>query len=198
MSNGHESVTQPAMLHGKRINLRPIREADLDAFYAGQVDLRNRGGYFPLGVSSESSLRSEFAETGLWQREEGYLLIVTLDGEIAGHIEFFKPVNYWDAFELSYLLYGERFAGHGYTTEAVQLLVDYLFSAKKMHRIHLVIAPENAASRRIAEKCGFVLEGTARGAFFNGGRNQDVVIYSLLRSDPRPWHGADAQPHATG
>ena len=196
MSEGQRPMTPPpAMLHGKRINLRPIRADDLDAFYAGQVDVRLRGAYFPLGLMSESRLRSEFAENGLWQREEGYLLMVTPDGEIAGHIEFFKPVNYWDAFELSYLLYDERFAGHGYTTEAVQLLVDYLFGAKKTHRIQLDIVPENAASRRIAEKCGFVLEGTMRGALFNGGRNQDIVIYSLLRTDPRPWHAADSQPH---
>jgi hypothetical protein len=46
---------------------------------------------------------------------------------------------------------------------------------------HLVIAGENGASRRIAEKCGFVLGGTVRGAFFNDGRNQDVLLYSLLR-----------------
>jgi Acetyltransferase (GNAT) domain len=56
-------------------------------------------------------------------------------------------VNYWEAFELSYQLYDDGFAGRGYSTEAVQLLVDYLFGAKKHHRIHLVIVPENAASR---------------------------------------------------
>jgi RimJ/RimL family protein N-acetyltransferase len=106
---------------------------------------------------------------------------------MAGHIEFFKPVSYWDAFELSYQLYHDRFAGRGYITESVQLVVDYLFATKKQHRIQLVIVPENAASRRIAEKCGFVLEGTARGAFFNDGRNHDVVLYSLLRTDSRPW-----------
>ena len=115
------------------------------------------------------------------------LLMITGEGEIAGHIEFFKPVDYWDAFELSYLLYDDRFAGRGYTTEAVQLVVDYLFGPKKQNRIQLDIVPENAASRRVAEKCGFTLEGTSRGAFFNGGRNHDLVIYSLLRSDPRPW-----------
>jgi RimJ/RimL family protein N-acetyltransferase len=175
------------VLRGKRITLRPVREADLDAFYAAHTDIRNRGAFFPLGVASESKLRRDFAETGLWEREEGTLLIVSPDGEMAGHIEFFKPVGYWDAFELSYQLYDERFAGRGYVTEAVQLLVDYLFAAKKQHRIQLVIVPENAASRRIAEKCGFALEGTARGAFFNEGRNQDVLIYSLLRTDPRPW-----------
>jgi RimJ/RimL family protein N-acetyltransferase len=175
------------MLRGSRVLLRPIREADLDAFHAAHVDIGNRGAFFPLGVASESRMRTEFAETGFWQKEEGTLLIVSPAGEMAGHIEFFRPVNYWDAFELSYQLYGERFAGHGYTTEAVQLLVDYLFATKKQHRIQLVIVPENAASRRIAEKCGFSLEGTARGAFFNDGRNQDVLIYSLLRDDPRPW-----------
>lgn len=47
--------------------------------------------------------------------------------------------------------------------------------------------PGNAASRRIAEKCGFILEGTARGAIFNAGQNNDVLLHSRLRTDPRPW-----------
>ena len=68
----------------------------------------------------------------------------------------------------------------------MRLLVDYLFGAQKVNRISLVILPENAPSRRIAERCGFKLEGTARGALFHGGRSVDVLIYSLLRDDPRP------------
>lgn len=112
----------------------------------------------------------------------------THEGERVGHIEFFTPVKYWDAFELPYQLYDHQVSGRGYTTAAVQLLVDYLFATKRKHRIHLVIVPENAASRRVAEKCGFTEEGTIRGAFFNDGRNQDVLMYSLLRTDDRPWH----------
>lgn len=175
------------MLKGKRISLRPIRESDLDAVYAAHQDIANRGAYFPLGVESETAFRRQFEEHGFWQRDEGTLLIDTRDGEIAGHVEFFRPVGYWDAYELSYQLYDERFASHGYATEAVQLMVDYLFATKKQARIQLVIVPDNAASVRIAEKCGFKLEGTMRGAFFNDGRNQDVLMYSLLRGDPRPW-----------
>ena len=184
--------TEASMLSGRRVRLRPVREADLDRLYEAHVDIRTRGSFFPLGVQSEPAFRRAFAENGFWEREEGTLLIVTREGEMAGHIEFFKPVTYWDAFELSYQLYEDRFAGRGYVSEAVRLLVDYLFAAKKQHRIHLVIVPENAASRRIAEKCGFTLEGTARGAFFNDGRNQDVLLYSLLRTDPRPWHSGRA------
>jgi RimJ/RimL family protein N-acetyltransferase len=187
------------VLHGKRISLRPARERDLDALYEAHLDISNRGRYFPLGVTSEPKFRRDLAETGFWQEDEGFLLIVTGEGQIAGHIEFFRPVSYWDAYELSYQLYGDELAGHGWVTEAVQLLVDFLFATKRRHRIQLVIVPENAASVRIATKCGFTLEGTARGAFFNDGRSQDVLIYSLLRTDDRPWGTAprartDPQP----
>ena len=178
------------MLFGERITLRPVRESDLDELYTRHTDLRSRGAYYPLGVVSESAYRREFAENGFWDKESGSLLLVTPDDEIAGSIEFFKPVNYWDAFELAYHLDDDRFAGRGYTTEAVQLLADYLFATKKQHRLQLVIVPGNAASRRIAEKCGFQLEGTARGAFFNDGWNQDVLVYSLLRTDARPWRAS--------
>lgn len=182
--------TGASMLEGRRVRLRPVREADLERLYEAHFTLRTRGTYFPLGVMSESAFRRAFAENGFWQTTEGMLLVVTSADEIAGHIEFYRPVSYWDAFELSYQLYDDGFAGRGYVTEAVEMLVDYLFATKKEHRIHLVIVPENAASRRIAEKCGFALEGTVRGAFFNDGRNQDVLLYALLRTDPRPWHRA--------
>ena len=178
------------MLQGRLVKLRPIREVELDSVYEAHADIANRGHYFPLGILSEPAFRREFAENGFWQPDGGTLLICNDKGERVGHIEFFTPVSYWDAFELSYQLYGDEFSGRGYISEAVQLLVDYLFATKKKHRIHLVIVPENAASLRIAEKCGFTLEGTIRGAFFNDGRNQDVQMYSLLRTDQRPWHPA--------
>ena len=179
------------MLVGGSVTLRQVREADLDALYDAHTNIRNRGAYFPLGVMSQTAFRAQFAEHGFWQKTEGMLVIESPEGEIAGHIEFFHPVSYWDAFELSYQLYSDRYAGRGLVTEAVRLLVDYLFGVKREHRIQLVIVGENVASRRIAAKCGFTLEGTVSGAFFNDGRNQDVLLYSLLRTDPRPWLGAD-------
>lgn len=175
------------MLYGDKVVLRPVRERDLTAFIDAHADISSRGAYFPLGVQPEPVLRRQYAENGFWEGDEGTLLIWNRDDVMVGHIEFFRPVAYWDAYELSYQLYDRAHAGHGYTTEAVRLLVDYLFWVKKVNRIHLVIVPENTASRRVAENCGFQLEGTARGAFFNGGRSVDVLMYSLLRDDPRPW-----------
>ena len=99
------------MLNGERVVLAPLREADLAAFYEAHVDIRTRGAYFPLGVVSESTWRARFAQNGLWERDEGTLLIRDLEGRIVGHIEFFPPVGYWDAYELSYQLYDASAAG---------------------------------------------------------------------------------------
>lgn len=68
-------------------------------------------------------------------------------------------------------------------TETVNLMVRYLFETSQMNRIRLVIHPDNAASRRLAEKCGFRHEGTARGAWYNKGQHNDVEIYSILHND---------------
>jgi RimJ/RimL family protein N-acetyltransferase len=175
------------MLRGGRVTLRPVRAADLDELYARHVDIDNRGDFFPRGVMSEPEFRKRFEADGFWDRDEGMLVVLDASDRIVGHVEFFRAVSYWDAFELSYQLYDQADAGRGYTTEAVQLLSDYLFETKPRFRLQLVVLPENAASRRIAEKCGFTLEATLRGPFFHRGHNVDVLMYSLLRTDPRPW-----------
>lgn len=52
--------------------------------------------------------------------------------------------------------------GHGYVTEAVNALVEYAFQHMKAVRVELFTDEENAASRRVAELCGFELEGILR------------------------------------
>lgn len=171
------------MLKGKGIHLRVVRESDLDRLYAFHLDIANRGDYYPVGVMSEPAFKSRFQQTGFWEDKEGTLLIINDAGDILGHIEFFHTVSYLDELELSYQLYSSEHYGQGIITEAVKLITGYLFDRKKNNRIRLVIHPDNLASKRVAEKCGFQYEGTARGAWFHRGQNRDVEIYALLRED---------------
>jgi len=171
------------MLKGESITLRPVREIDLDQLYVYHLDIDNRGDYFPRGILAQPAFRKQFQETGFWSKDDGMLIIVSSNEEILGHIEFFKTVNYLDEYELSYQIYTAEQRGKGITTEAVKLLVRYLFETKRVNRIRLVIHPDNLASRRLAEKCGFKHEGTARGAWYNKGTHQDVEIYAILHED---------------
>lgn len=171
------------MLKGRSIILRPVRDTDLDQLYAYHIDIDNRGDFFPRDVVAQSTFRKRFHEIGFWSKEEGMLVIVSPQDEILGHIEFFKTVNYLDEFELSYQVYKPEHRGKGVATEAVNLLVHYFFATKQVNRIRLVIHPSNRVSRRLAEKCGFRHEGTARGAWYHRGTHQDVEIYAILHDD---------------
>ena len=56
-------------------------------------------------------------------------------------------------------------AGHtncGLMSEAVSAAVDYAFTELHLHRVEANVIPRNAASLRVAEKCGFRNEGLAR------------------------------------
>jgi len=171
------------MLKGRSITLRPVLETDLDQLYTYHVDVANRGDYYPHGIVSETEYKKRFRESGYWGRDEGVLLIIGETDRIIGSIEFFKTVSYLDEYELSYLIFLPEHRGKGAITEAVNLMLRYLFETKRMNRIRLIIHPDNAASRRVAEKCGFRHEGTARGAWFNKGKHQDVEVYAILRHE---------------
>jgi len=171
------------VLEGESIRLRLVREEDLADLHAFEEDISNRGDFYPVGVSSLTRLRQRFAEDGLWTPTEGTLIIETLDGELLGHIEFFQTVAYLDELELSYLVYFPAQRGRGSATQAVRLLSAYLFGRTKTNRIRLIIHPGNEASRRVALKSGFSLEGIARGAWYHRGRNHDVEVWSLLRGE---------------
>lgn len=171
------------MLDGEHVTLRLVRESDFEAVYAGLNALDNRGPYFPRNPHPEPWLRGKLQDNGFWGKEEGLLVMVDGDDAVIGHIEFFKPVDYLDGFELSYLVYDRAARGKGVTSEAVALLTGFLFDTTKTNRIQLIIHPDNAASRRVAEKNGYRHEGTMRGAWYNDGGYHDVTVYALLRDE---------------
>jgi hypothetical protein len=49
-----------------------------------------------------------------------------------------------------------------------------------VHRLELTCAPDNVASRRVAERCGFTCEGVLRAHVPFRGRRRDTAMYSLL------------------
>ena len=169
--------------------LSQVREADLDALYDAHTNIANRGAFFPLGVMSRVAFRSEFAEHGFWQKAEGMLVIRSREGEIAGHIEFFRPVSTGTA--SSFLPALRRPVRRAWVRDRVGPAADRL----PLRREEGAPDPARDRSRNgaVPAHCREVwirAERNARGAFFNDGRNQDVLLYSLLRTDPRPWHQA--------
>jgi RimJ/RimL family protein N-acetyltransferase len=73
----------------------------------------------------------------------------------------------------------------GYGREMIELLCRYGFRFRNLHRIELETLATNAAMRKLAESCGFVLEGIQRERAYDGDGFSDIVLYGLLRQEWR-------------
>jgi len=74
--------------------------------------------------------------------------------------------------------------GRGVATEMLRLLTQWAFDEAGALRIVLIIDVENVASVRVAERCGYMLEGVMRSSHLKHGIRIDAGIWSRIPSDP--------------
>ena len=171
------------MIQGSSFYLRTILEKDLDELVPLFGDSSLQGDYLPIGLVSQSHLREDFKKHGFWSDDFKRLLMISDQEAIIGSLWIFKPVPYFDALEIGYILLGREHWGKGLMTEAAGLVVDYLFTSSRVNRLEIRCDVENRASARVAEKLGFTHEGIARQATVSRGAHHDMKQYALLRSE---------------
>jgi ribosomal-protein-alanine N-acetyltransferase len=76
-----------------------------------------------------------------------------------------------------------NFANRGYTTAAVEMLTQYAFEVLKLHRVEINLRPENASSRRVAEKAGFIFEGDRPRYLHIDGHWRDHICFVKENSE---------------
>jgi RimJ/RimL family protein N-acetyltransferase len=74
----------------------------------------------------------------------------------------------------------------GYGREMIELLCRYGFRFRNLHRLELETLATNTAMRKLAESCGFVLEGIQREQAYDGDGFSDIALYGLLRQEWTP------------
>jgi RimJ/RimL family protein N-acetyltransferase len=84
--------------------------------------------------------------------------------------------------------------GRGLAVEAVRAVVDWLFTARKVHRVAATIDPENVASARVLERNGFRYIGTARSAALVRGVWSDDARFEILADEWRAWKRRPGRP----
>lgn len=144
----------------ERLEIRPYREDDLEALCEVLCD-PDTLVHFPRVYT-----RGEVAATirsGIDQhRERGYALwavVVKDPGEVIGSCGFVhRTVDGADRVELGWHL-NRRYWNRGLATEAARACRDHALSALGFGGFISLIVPENAPSRRVAEKLGMTIEG---------------------------------------
>ena len=156
----------PVVLNGEDIYLRPLRFRDRNKWNGVRAENRDwlspweatvpptdthpaLPSYFEMvrTLNAEARYGRSFS-FAVWH-QSNLIGQISLGGVIygalrAGHIGYWIDKNY---------------ANKGLTTAAVELLSGYAFEVLELHRIEINLRPENAASRRVAEKAGYIYEG---------------------------------------
>jgi [ribosomal protein S5]-alanine N-acetyltransferase len=112
-------------------------------------------------------------------RHDGFLVCRREDSAIVGWLNASEIVR--GSFQSAYLGYGAvaPFAGRGYMSEALRLLVRHAFTTMKLHRLEANIQPGNHASIALVKRCGFEREGYSPRYLKIGGRWRDHERWAI-------------------
>jgi RimJ/RimL family protein N-acetyltransferase len=138
----------------------PYSEADARTWLASQESARRAGLRLELAITASTS--------------DALLGCIALS--YVERVHGRAMVGFWIAPEAR---------GQGVAAQALSLLAGWAFGSLGLTRLELFIEPENAASLRVAERCGFVREGLLRSRWVSKGRRRDSVVYGLLADEFR-------------
>jgi ribosomal-protein-alanine N-acetyltransferase len=105
------------------------------------------------------------------------------DGAITGVYTLSQIVR--RLFQSAYMGYHavQPFAGQGYMTEGLQLVLRHTFITMKLHRVEANIQPENVASIALVKHAGFRLEGFSPRYLKIAGRWRDHERWAMTIDD---------------
>lgn len=155
--------------------------------------VNRRSASFNRGLASPPARPEQFDQfVKRNKRPDGVCLLVCRaeDDAIMGSIALSQIVR--GNFHSAYLGYqiGVEFAGQGYMSEAIQLMLRHAFVNLKLHRLEANIQPGNTASIALVKRAGFVQEGYSPRYLKICGRWRDHERWAIVAENWRKLRAA--------
>lgn len=177
--------------HGPVIKVNDLFELRIpleeDAFQLARVVEENRSylkAWLPWLDTSRSAADSLTYIQKIhsdWKNHQIFTSLIYKENEIVGAMGFHACVH--RRMSLGYWV-SKEYAGQGVCTLASRAIVGWAFSFYEyLHMIDLRAAVDNLASRRVAEKLGFVSEGILRDQEWLYDHFVSHAIYTLTRKE---------------
>ncbi len=77
----------------------------------------------------------------------------------------------------------EEYRGKGYGTDAMKVLIDFIFNQINVNKVQLNVFGFNERAIKSYKKSGFVEEGRIRQRLFRNGKYQDQIVMGILRDE---------------
>jgi RimJ/RimL family protein N-acetyltransferase len=160
----------PASFDTARLIIRALRPGDGAMIHAGVVDSLQQLRLWPASLpwaQFEPSVDAseEFARTShvdyVLRKNLAMVMLLRDSGDQVGAIGLHRIDWSVPKLEMGYWC-RPRFQNTGLTSEAAAHLATFALAELGAQRLTILTETQNVASRRVAEKCGFVLEGIMR------------------------------------
>jgi [ribosomal protein S5]-alanine N-acetyltransferase len=195
LGSGFGASFPALVLPGRTLHLRPPRPQDFDEWAAlrdvSRAYLEPWEPTWPADALTRAAFTRRLKrQANEWHADTGYaFLLFTRSGNgraerLVGGLNLsnvrrgvaqMATIGYWT---------GQPFAGRGFMTEAVELIVAFAFEQLHLHRVEAACIPTNIASRRVLEKAGLVQEGLAPRYLRIDGEWQDHLLFGI---DAESW-----------
>jgi RimJ/RimL family protein N-acetyltransferase len=177
-----------ATIRAKRLELRPVRVRDSEAFFehARIPEVAENAGFLPKSISeTRQYLRRSAAEWRKAKPERMTFSIVLKPGAVwIGSLEL--RWLYQGVAEIGFFIH-PRLWGNGFATEAGKAALDWAFR-HGAHRVQGSCWTKNVASIRALRRLGMRKEGRLRGYAKVGDGFQDDFLFGVTLLDWRRAH----------
>ncbi|MGW7347888.1 GNAT family N-acetyltransferase [Streptomyces sp. NPDC054854] len=169
---------------GQRVRLRGIEPDDWSAFMRFAEDEERLGDLLNPPRSAEGF--RAWAKEQAAAKSEGDcfgLAIEAVDtGKIVGAVgsHHADPRAGWFEYGVSMEAEHRR---KGYASEAVVMLLRFMFDERRFHKCGARVFADNEASLAFQRRLGFVEEGRLRDQVFSAGQHLDVVMMGMLADE---------------
>ena len=168
----------------ERLVLRPFREEDVEAVFAGCQDPDvQRWINIPVPYTHEHARAYVTVESPAerWAGT-GTNLAIELDGQVVGSAGVHRIGEHPMGPEIGYWLAPEA-RGQGYAAETTDALAQWALGLGA-HRVYLVTDVRNTGSQAVARRAGFGQEGVLRSYLaYRDGSRCDAALFAKLPGD---------------
>jgi len=180
-------IPKPELVEGSFL-IRPYRPEDVEpTFAAVRESVEALSPWLPWCHANYAIEETrEFVQfaTGAWAKETDFSFAVfdPARGEHLGGVGLNQINRIHNFANLGYWVRTSA-CGQGIASRSVRQVAGWAFAELGFNRIEIMVAVDNRASQRVAEKAGAQREGILRRRLAVGKAGQDAVVFSLLPED---------------
>ncbi len=172
------------MLEGETVRVEPVDPArDAKQLYAASAEADSIWDYLPYGPFANLAEFTAWLQARAASNDPLFFTIIDREsGEARGMASLLRMTPEHGVIEIGHIWFAPSLQRTRAATETIYLLSRYAFELGN-RRYEWKCNALNAASRRAAERFGFMFEGVFRQHMVIKGRNRDTAWYSMTDAE---------------